>query len=94
MTTPETELKKMAALAYLDIDTDNTHALANDIRAIMAFVGQLRDVDTTDARPLLHPLDLYQRLREDRVTDDNQTAALEHIAPSFSDGLYKVPKVL
>ena len=94
MSSSDNQLKQMAALACLEIETDKLSSLENDISAIMALVSQLRDIDTTNVRPLLHPLDLYQRLRTDEAIVDNQVTALGHIAPSFADGLYKVPKVI
>lgn len=94
MPTSERELKKIAALAYLEADTASTQQLTQDVGAIMAFVEELRKVDTKGINPLSHPLDLHQRLREDKVQAENCVAKLEEIAPLFSDNLYLVPKVI
>ena len=94
MPTSEQELKKIADLAYIETDANSTQQLAQDVSAIMAFVQQLREINTTDIIPLNHPLHLYQRLRIDAVTEENQVFALEKIAPLFTDGLYLVPKVI
>lgn len=88
------QLEKMAALAYIEIDTEGAQQLAQDVSAIMHFVGQLRQVDTTNIQPLLHPLDLSQRLRNDDVDAESQISALSKIAPVFTDGMYRVPKVI
>ncbi len=92
----ENELKKIADLAHLDLDTDPNMAnqLAHDVNAIMDYVDQLRQIDTQGIAPLLHPLDLYQRLREDHVDSDNCVSELAEIAPLFQDDLYLVPKVI
>ena len=92
MSSSEHELKKIAALAYLD--THNTPHLLDDVRAIMAYVDQLRQIDTTDITPLLHPLDLHQRLRADEVCEENHSVELAKIAPLFANHLYLVPKVI
>ena len=90
----EHELQKIAALAYLEMDHTSTQQLTQDVTAIMAFVEQLRKIDTTDVTPLFHPLNLNQRLREDEVRTENCVAQLANIAPVFTDNLYLVPKVI
>jgi aspartyl-tRNA(Asn)/glutamyl-tRNA(Gln) amidotransferase subunit C len=94
MPTSKQELQKITALAYLETDASTTQQLTQDVSAIMAFVEQLRKVDTTGVIPLSHPLDLHQRLREDVVQTGNCVAQLEKIAPLFTDNLYLVPKVI
>ena len=94
MSSFEQELKKIADLAYLEMDTASTQQLSQDVRSIMAFVEQLRQVNTTDVTPLFHPLDLQQRLRRDEVREENCVTQLEKIAPLFTNNLYLVPKVI
>lgn len=90
------ELQKIANDAYLSLDTDDeiTIKLAHDINTIMDYVGQLKNTNTQAVEPLIHPLDGYQPLRADENTDYDCTAKLAPIAPSFSDNLYLVPKVI
>lgn len=94
MSTLEHDLKKIAGLAYIGMDSDSTSQLTDDVRAIMEFVEQLRVVNTTAVQPLLHPLDLNQRLREDAISEENQVNQLGKMAPMFVDDLYLVPKVI
>jgi len=94
MTTSEIELKKIASLAHIETDSDSTLQFANDVSAIMSLVEQLRQVNTDGVAPLLHPLNLHQRLRMDLVTEENCSEALAKIAPVFADNLYLVPKVI
>ncbi len=94
MPTSKQELRKIAALAYLETEASTTEQLTQDVSAIMAFVEQLRKVDTTGVTPLSHPLDLHQRVREDEAQTGNCVAQLEKIAPLFTDNLYLVPKVI
>lgn len=94
MPTSEDELKKIAALAYLEPDAASTQQLAHDIGAIMDFVEQLRNVDTRSISPLLNPLHMNQRLRIDNVTEENCVEELAKMAPLFADDLYLVPKVI
>ncbi|OGV51375.1 MAG: glutamyl-tRNA amidotransferase [Legionellales bacterium RIFCSPHIGHO2_12_FULL_42_9] len=94
MTITEKELQTLSHLAYLDCDNDNTHALVNEINAIIDFVEQLKTVDTKHVAPLFHPIDLHQHLRADAVTEDDCANQLAEIAPLFEEGLYWVPKVI
>jgi aspartyl-tRNA(Asn)/glutamyl-tRNA(Gln) amidotransferase subunit C len=94
MPTSEHDLKKIAALAYLEMDAASAKRQSQDMNAIMAFVEQLRQIDTTNVIPLFHPLDLQQRLRDDQVRETNAVEQLAAIAPLFTDNLYLVPKVI
>jgi aspartyl-tRNA(Asn)/glutamyl-tRNA(Gln) amidotransferase subunit C len=87
-------LEKVAALACIKIDNTATDKLANDVASIMEFVEQLCNVDTKNVAPLYHPLDIYQRLRQDNCIEVNQVDKLAQIAPLFEDGHYLVPKVI
>jgi aspartyl-tRNA(Asn)/glutamyl-tRNA(Gln) amidotransferase subunit C len=43
---------------------------------------------------MAHPLDAVQRLRPDAVTETDERDRYQENAPSVSDGLYLVPKVI
>ncbi|ASQ46112.1 Asp-tRNA(Asn)/Glu-tRNA(Gln) amidotransferase subunit GatC [Legionella clemsonensis] len=88
------DLKNIEQLAYLDAETSENTKLAEEMNAIMDFVEQLRQVDTTGIAPLFHPFDLHQRLRPDEVHEQDCTRQLEEIAPLFEENLYLVPKVI
>ena len=88
------DLKQIAHLAYLDIDSENSSQLTAEISSIMDFVEQLRTVNTSHVSPLFHPLALHQRLRPDTITEESCIAELEAIAPLFEDNLYLVPKFI
>lgn len=94
MPTSEAELKKLAALAYLEPDAESTQQLAHDVGAIMDFVEQLRQVDTSAVAPLLNPLHMNQRLRIDVVSEESHVTDLAKMAPLFAEDLYLVPKVI
>ena len=54
----------------------------------------MQAVDTQGIEPMAHAQDLAQRLREDRVTEQNRREALQAVAPESECGLYLVPKVI
>jgi len=88
------EVLKIANLARLQIKQDEVEQYATDLSNIINLVEQMNAVDTKDILPMAHPLDATQRLREDKVTEENQRDKFQTIAPSAEKGLYLVPKVI
>jgi len=88
------EVLKIANLARLQIKQDEVEQYATDLSNIIKLVEQMNTVDTKDILPMAHPLDATQRLREDKVTEENQREKFQSIAPSAEKGLYLVPKVI
>ena len=88
------EVLKIANLARLQIKQDEVEQYATDLSNIINLVEQMNAVDTKDILPMAHPLDATQRLREDKVTEENQRDKFQAIAPSAEKGLYLVPKVI
>ncbi|MBI2381591.1 MAG: Asp-tRNA(Asn)/Glu-tRNA(Gln) amidotransferase subunit GatC [Gammaproteobacteria bacterium] len=88
------EVKKIAHLARIAIDDANIPAYATNLNNILALVEQMNAVDTSSVEPMAHPLNVSQRLREDRVTEPNQRELFQGLAPKTEAGLYLVPKVI
>lgn len=88
------EVEKIAHLARLHIDEQESVEVARCITDILALIDQMQSVDTEDVAPLAHPFDAIQRLRTDEVTEDNQREYLQSNAPKTQDGLYLVPRVI
>ena len=91
--TPE-EVIKIANLARLQIKSEEVEQYAEDLSSIIKLVEQMNFIDTKDIQPMAHPLDATQRLREDKVTEENQRDKFQTIAPTAEKGLYLVPKVI
>lgn len=93
------DVKRLARLAQLDLNEDQTAKTLDKLNGIFALVEQMRAVDTSGVEPLNHPIAAYQndvalRLREDQVTEPNRRDDYQQVAPSTQDGLYLVPKVI
>ena len=88
------EVNRIAWLARLAIDNDKTQAYAQDLSGILNFIEQMSAVDTDAVAPMAHPLDQAQRLRPDAVTEADQRALFQQLAPAVEAGLYLVPKVI
>ncbi|PHR51041.1 Asp-tRNA(Asn)/Glu-tRNA(Gln) amidotransferase subunit GatC [Cycloclasticus sp.] len=88
------DVLKIAHLARLGIQQEQLESYASDLSNIMLLVEQMNQVDTTDIEPMAHPLDQFQRLRADVVSESNQRDILQDNAPSIEDGLFLVPRVI
>ena len=87
-------VNRIAWLARLAIDSEKTAAYAQDLSGILDFIEQMSAVDTAAVEPMAHPLDQAQRLRPDAVTEPDQRALFQQLAPAVEAGLYLVPKVI
>jgi aspartyl-tRNA(Asn)/glutamyl-tRNA(Gln) amidotransferase subunit C len=81
-------------LARLRLADDEFAQTVDKLSRIVDFVDQLSAAPTDDVVPMAHPLNQVQRLRPDQVTETNDRDEVQKNAPSVSDGLYLVPKVI
>jgi aspartyl-tRNA(Asn)/glutamyl-tRNA(Gln) amidotransferase subunit C len=88
------EVEKIAYLARLQINAKDVPQYAQDLSGILELAEQMEAVDTEAVKPMAHPLDITQRLRDDDVTETDQRDKFQKIAPLTESGLYLVPKVL
>lgn len=88
------QIARLAHLARLELSAGEAAAMQQQLNDILAMVDQMSAVDTTGVAPMSHPQEVTQRLREDRVTQADERAAFQAIAPQVEDGLYLVPKVI
>lgn len=94
MALDNTDVEKIAHLARLQINQSDIDEVALRVSNILEMIDQMQNIDTSDVNPMAHPFDATQRLRPDVVTESNQRAHLQQIAPATQDGLYLVPKVI
>jgi aspartyl-tRNA(Asn)/glutamyl-tRNA(Gln) amidotransferase subunit C len=88
------EVKRVAWLARIEISDAEAAAAQGPLNDIFKLIEQMQSVDTGGVAPMAHAQDVVQRLREDRVTETDQRALYQSIAPQVENGLYLVPKVI
>ncbi len=93
-----TDIQRLANLARLELQSDQSERLLGQMNAFFDIVEQMRAVDTTGIEPLSHPVaaiqDISLRLREDVASEPNQREANQKNAPAVENGLFLVPKVI
>jgi aspartyl-tRNA(Asn)/glutamyl-tRNA(Gln) amidotransferase subunit C len=88
------DVKKIAHLARLNMSDADLNLYTSQLSKILGFVEQMNQADTTGIEPIAHSLDMNQRLRPDVVTEPDQRAVFQAIAPQVEAGLYLVPQVI
>ncbi len=88
------DIKAIAKLARLNIDEADVPLYATNLSNILHLVEQMNSVDTSGVVPMSHPLDVVQRLRDDKVTESDHRDEFQNVAPATREGLYLVPKVI
>ncbi len=88
------DVKKIAHLARLGIDTRDIESYTVDLSGMLDLMTQMSNLDTRDVAPMAHPMDQVQRLRTDAVTEADNREQFQAIAPQTEAGLYLVPKVI
>ena len=93
-----TDIDRIAHLARLELDDDQSERMLTKLNGFFGIVEAMRAVDTTGVEPLAHPLaavqDVQLRLREDVASESDQRQANQLSAPAVEDGLFLVPRVI
>ena len=88
------QVRRVASLARIEISEVEAETALTHLNGIFTLIETMQAVDTQGVEPMAHAQDLSQRLREDRVTEENRRAAFQAVAPDTEAGLYLVPKVI
>lgn len=92
------DVRRVAELAHLELAPEETGRMLRDLNAILDYVAELNELDTSGVAPLAQVSELESAAivqpRPDRVEPSLDRAAAMSQAPE-TDGVYfKVPKVI
>jgi len=88
------EVSQIAYLSRLQVEESSLESITADLNNILNLVEQLSELDTDSVEPMAHPLNMTQRLREDEVTEKDQSESFQSIAPKTGKSYYLVPTVI
>jgi len=88
------QVRRVAHLARIEVSDAEAEATLGHLNGIFTLIEAMQAVDTQGVEPMAHAQDLAQRLRPDRVTEENRRADFQAIAPETEAGLYLVPQVI
>ena len=85
---------KIASLARIQMDDAALDRMAPEFNAILDWVEQLGEVDTSGVEPMTAVIPNTLRLRDDVVTDGRIRDKVLANAPAAEHGFFGVPKVI
>ena len=88
------DVLRAARLARIAVDDAEADAVLEQLVRIFGMIEEMQAVDVSGVEPMAHAQDLTLRLRDDVVTEADQHALFQSIAPRVERGLYLVPKVI
>ena len=88
------EVSQIAYLSRLQVEESSLESITADLNNILNLVEQLAELDTESAEQMAHPIKMTQRLREDEVTETDQSESFQSIAPKTGKSHYLVPTVI
>ena len=88
------EVEKLANLARLFLTDDEKKQLSKELSVILEYMDTLNELNTSNIKPLSHPLDLVNVFREDELGESLSTEDALKNAPDKTDKYFKVPKVI
>lgn len=99
MSVTKDEVAKIASLARIRMDDAELERMAPEFNAILGWVEQLGEVDTSSVEPMTAVIPATQRLRDDVVDADPLTGGDKRQdilanAPVAEHGFFGVPKVI
>ena len=94
MSLDKNKVKEIAYLARLSIEDSELEQTTKEINNILVLMDKLGEIDTGDAEPMAHPLEMNQRLRDDKVTEKDLAKEFQEIAPKTGNSHFLVPTVI
>jgi aspartyl-tRNA(Asn)/glutamyl-tRNA(Gln) amidotransferase subunit C len=85
---------KLAKLAQLEFNPEETESIRIDLQQMIGFVEKLNEIDTEGILPLTHISKTENSLREDMVQGSVDTETALSNAPERLEQFFTVPKVI
>lgn len=87
-------VRRIAHLSRIRLEEERIEPMREELNAILAFIEQLNEVDTSGVEPMTSVVRNKMRLRKDVVSDGNKADDIVANAPVTDDGFFMVPKVV
>ncbi len=87
-------IEHICILAKLELNDDEKHAAAGDMKKILDYVDRLNELDTENIDPLIQVIPMDNVFRDDEITNVNDKDNMLANAPEKKNGLYVVPRTI
>ncbi|MEE9431062.1 MAG: Asp-tRNA(Asn)/Glu-tRNA(Gln) amidotransferase subunit GatC [Melioribacteraceae bacterium] len=94
MAVTKDDVKKIAELARLEFNENELDDYTKEMNKVLGYVEKLNKLDTTNVRPLSHPIENENVFREDVLVKSVSTEEALKNAPDKTSEHFKVPKVI
>ncbi len=88
------DVRRVAHLARIAVEEAEVERALTDLNGIFQLIGEMEAVDVAGIEPMSHAQDVVLRLREDAVSERDEHALFQSVAPQVEADLYLVPKVI
>jgi aspartyl-tRNA(Asn)/glutamyl-tRNA(Gln) amidotransferase subunit C len=93
------DVERVAELAHLELKPEETPRMLGDLNAILDYVAELNELDTTGVEPLAQVSELKNAagvgvLRDDMLSPSLDRATVMSQAPETDQAFFKVPLVI
>ncbi len=84
----------VAALAKLELSSEEKEKAKKDLRSILAYMDTMNELNTDNVEPMSHVFPIKNVYRDDIVTNGPNRDVLLSNAPKQKDGCFMVPKTV
>jgi aspartyl-tRNA(Asn)/glutamyl-tRNA(Gln) amidotransferase subunit C len=88
------EVREIAQLARLRLDDAEVTRLAGELDAILGYIEEVKQVDTTGVEPMTHAVPFDCPVRPDEVSGTLSVEEALRNAPRREDGFFQVPRIV
>lgn len=93
------DVERVAELAHLELEPEEAAHMQHDLNAMLDYVAELNELDTTGVAPLEQVSELFSAegvssLRADALEPSLERAVVMSQAPESDGAFFKVPKVI
>jgi aspartyl-tRNA(Asn)/glutamyl-tRNA(Gln) amidotransferase subunit C len=96
----DSELKKLQKLAKLNFAQSEAEGFLQKLTSVMSMIDELQEIDCSGVEPLRSVCDGYQRMRADKISEEDKSDDLFKNIPDMGSSFAKeikcfvVPKVI
>ena len=87
------DVEHVAKLARLELTEEEKELYTKQLGAVLEYVNQMNEVDTSNIEPMTQVVDFVNVMREDKVEYEHTKEELMKNAPEEEDGVFRVPKI-
>lgn len=92
------DVRRVAELAYLELSADEEVHMQRDLNAILDYIAQLNELDTSRVEPMAQVAEVLGNARAALRADEQRASlpreAVMAAAPETDGTFFKVPKVI